>query len=162
MVKRHTYINGAHELVRVGEIDHPRLKKKKSENKQINTTRVVPRGAGWASGWASGCPKTVVHQESSCPGHAHRARESCSPDSNPYGPDGLAHSRSLSTARRALRVAQVGVASFINQLKKKTLYTRITTWRTLVRVGQVDHPHRKKKKKRGWVDETQPNQLYTV
>jgi len=27
------------------------------------------------------------------------------PDSNPYGRDGLAHSRSLSTARRALRVA---------------------------------------------------------
>jgi len=25
MVKRHKYINGAHELVRVGEIDHPRL-----------------------------------------------------------------------------------------------------------------------------------------
>jgi len=27
------------------------------------------------------------------------------PDSNPYGRDGLAHSRSLSTVRRALRVA---------------------------------------------------------
>jgi len=47
----------------------------------------------------------AVHQESSCPAHAHRARASCLPDSNPYGRDGLAHSRSLSTARRALRVA---------------------------------------------------------
>jgi len=37
------------------------------------------------------------------------------PDSNPYGRDGLAHSHSLSTTRRALRVAQVGVTSFINQ-----------------------------------------------
>jgi len=35
------------------------------------------------------------------PGHP----ASCLPDSNPYGRDGLAHSRSLSTARRALRVA---------------------------------------------------------
>ena len=47
----------------------------------------------------------AVHQESSCPAHAHRARASCLPDSNPYGRDGLAHSRYLSTARRALRVA---------------------------------------------------------
>ena len=47
----------------------------------------------------------AVHQESSCPAHAHRARASCLPDSNPYGRDGLAHSRSPSTARRALRVA---------------------------------------------------------
>jgi len=50
----------------------------------------------------------AVHQdsqESSCPAHAHRARASCLPGSNPYGRDGLAHSRSLSTARRALRVA---------------------------------------------------------
>ena len=47
----------------------------------------------------------AVHQESSCPAHAHRAQASCIPDSNPYGRDGLAHSRSLSTARRALRVA---------------------------------------------------------
>jgi len=36
----------------------------------------------------------AVHQESSCPAHAHRARASCLPDSNPYGRDGLAHSRS--------------------------------------------------------------------
>jgi len=36
----------------------------------------------------------------------------------PYGRDGLVHSCSLSTARRALRVAQVGVASSINHLKK--------------------------------------------
>jgi len=57
----------------------------------------------------------AVHQESSCPAHAHRARASCLPDSTPYGRDGLAHSHSLSTARRALRVAEVGVASFINQ-----------------------------------------------
>jgi len=41
------------------------------------------------------------------------------PDSNPYGRDGLAHSRSLSTARRALRVAYVRVASFMNQFIKK-------------------------------------------
>jgi len=34
------------------------------------------------------------------------------------GRDGLAHSRSLSTARRALRVAQIGVASCINQFIK--------------------------------------------
>jgi len=34
---------------------------------------------------------------------SNRARASCLPDSNPYGRDGLAHSRSLSTARRALR-----------------------------------------------------------
>ena len=47
----------------------------------------------------------AVHQESSCPAHANRARASCLPDSNPYGRDGVAHSRSLSTARRALRVA---------------------------------------------------------
>jgi len=47
----------------------------------------------------------AVHQESSCPAHAHRARASCLPDSNPYGRDGLAHRLSLSTARRALRVA---------------------------------------------------------
>ena len=47
----------------------------------------------------------AVHQEPSCPAHAHRARASCLPDSNPYGRDGLAHSRSLSTARLALRVA---------------------------------------------------------
>jgi len=38
--------------------------------------------------------------------HTHRAGASChEQDSNPYGRDGLAHSRSLSTARRALRVA---------------------------------------------------------
>jgi len=47
----------------------------------------------------------AVNQESSCPAHAYRARASCLPDSNPYGRDGLAHSRSLPTARRALRVA---------------------------------------------------------
>jgi len=39
----------------------------------------------------------------------HRKRHS------PYGRDSLAHSRSLSTARRALRVAEVGVACYINQ-----------------------------------------------
>jgi hypothetical protein len=47
----------------------------------------------------------ATQQQSSCPAHAHRARASCLPDSNPYGRDGLAHSRSLSTARRACRVA---------------------------------------------------------
>jgi len=47
--------------------------------------------------------------------NADRARASCLPDANSYGRDGLAHSRSLSTARRALRVAYLGVASFINQ-----------------------------------------------
>jgi len=47
----------------------------------------------------------AVHQESSCPAHAHRARASCLPDSNPYGRDGLAHSRSLSPPRGALCVS---------------------------------------------------------
>ena len=42
----------------------------------------------------------AVHQESSCPAHAHRAQASCLPDSNPYGRDGLAHSRSLHRAAR--------------------------------------------------------------
>jgi len=66
-------------------------------------------------------PSHAVHQQSSCSAHAHRARASCLHDSNPYGRDGLAHSRFLSTSRRARRVAEVGVASFINQftLKKK-------------------------------------------
>jgi len=45
------------------------------------------------------------HQQSSCPDHDSRARASCLPDSNPYGRDGLAHSRSLSTARHARRAA---------------------------------------------------------
>jgi len=60
---------------------------------------------------------TALHQESSCPAHAHRARASCLPNSNPHGRDGLAHSRSLCTARRALRVALVGVASFTIEKK---------------------------------------------
>jgi len=47
----------------------------------------------------------AVHQESSCPAHAHRDRASCLPDSTPYGRDDLARSRCFSTARRALRVA---------------------------------------------------------
>jgi hypothetical protein len=47
----------------------------------------------------------ATQQQSSCPAHAHRARASCLPDSAPYGRVGLAHSRSLSTARRACRVA---------------------------------------------------------
>jgi len=51
---------------------------------------------------SSAVPST---RKSFCPAHAHRARASCLPDSNPYGHDGLAHSRALSTARRALRVA---------------------------------------------------------
>ena len=37
--------------------------------------------------------------------YTHRARACCFPDSNPYGRDGLANSRSLSTARRACRGA---------------------------------------------------------
>ena len=74
----------------------------------------------------------AVHQVSSCPAHAHRARASCLPDSNPYGRDGLAHSRSLSTARRALRVAQVGVASFINQFIYIIL-KRMRVWVSLPR-----------------------------
>ena len=55
----------------------------------------------------------AVHQESSCPAHAHRARASCLPDSNPYDRDGLAHSRVLFTAGCALRASVLGVASFI-------------------------------------------------
>jgi len=47
-------------------------------------------------------PMGLIFEE---PAYAHRARASCLPDSNPYGRDGLAHSRSLPTARRALRVA---------------------------------------------------------
>jgi len=63
----------------------------------------------------------AVRQQSSCPAHAQRARACRLPDSTPYGREGLAHSRSLSTARRARRVAYGGVASFINQfiLKNK-------------------------------------------
>jgi len=51
----------------------------------------------------------------------NRTRDTCLPDSNPYGRDGLAHSRSLSTARRALRVAEVGVSSFMNQFIQNTI-----------------------------------------
>ena len=38
-------------------------------------------------------------------GHLDKKPNQTNPESNPYGRDGLAHSRSLSTARRALRVA---------------------------------------------------------
>ena len=55
----------------------------------------------------------AVHQESSCPARAHRARASCLPDSTPYGHDGLAHSRSLSPPRGALCVLPKSVSLLV-------------------------------------------------
>jgi len=53
-------------------------------------------------------------------GLLHRARASCLPDSIPYGHDGLARSRSLSTARRALRLAEVGSLLELTVTKKRS------------------------------------------
>jgi len=59
-------------------------------------------GDGCGSGGVplGGCVRAVLVEEVSL-----GARASCLLDSTPYGRDGLAHSRSLSSARRALRVA---------------------------------------------------------
>ena len=82
--------------------------------RDVRGLRKIPAGAPSFS-FSSGPVRTplvkrlrvsyTLIKTTNCPAHAHRARASCLPDSNPYGRDGLAHSRSLSTARRALRVA---------------------------------------------------------
>ena len=61
-------------------------------------------GAVWVAAAWSGAAVTVA-KNGPCPEHDSHARASCLPDSNPYGRDGLAHSRSLSTARHARRAA---------------------------------------------------------
>ena len=51
----------------------------------------------------------AVHQESSCPAHAHRARASCLPDSSPYGLT-VQHTVALSPPRGALCVLPKSVS----------------------------------------------------
>jgi len=59
----------------------------------------------------------------------HRARASCLPDSNPYGHDGLAHSRSLSPPRGALVVLPKSVSLiWLTSFLFKDLVFTIVLW----------------------------------
>jgi len=60
--------------------------------------------------------------------HAHRTRASCLPDSNPYGRDGLAHSRSLSPPRGALVVLPEPMSLLsLTSLSKNSSFGLLTT-----------------------------------